>query len=125
MSKVNTNGQNGKHEKKPAPKNLKDDESDWSETETGTVSSTNEPPIEWQGWKKTIRRIVKYTPGQKLPLKKLIKKLKVSYKKGVPGASESYNFKEFKASLNEKIKKVKYVQVKDKNVLYSREESDD
>lgn len=107
------------------PSNLKDDESSWSEAETGTAASANEPTVEWQGWKKTIRRIVKYTPGQKLPMKKLIKKLKVSYKRGVPGAAESYEFKAFKEQFNQKIKKVKYLQVKEKNVHYSREETED
>jgi hypothetical protein len=104
-----------KKRKQSAASNGKDEE---EEHEDEDEEERGESPGEWYGWKKTIRRLVKYAPGQSMPKKKLIKRMKVICKHhDVEGAKTKYEFGSFKARVNEKLKKVKCVR-EDKNTLH-------
>lgn len=62
---------------------------------------------------------MKYSPGQALPMKKLLKKLKLIYRKGnVNDAQNSYDFAVFKAKANEKVGRI-FTQGK-KNKMHQR-----
>lgn len=80
-----------------------------SEAEQQPVSDdvqeeASEPQLEWAGWKKTIRRLVKYAPDRSLPKKKLLKRLRRLYTaKNVDGSAKSFDFAGFKARVNEKV----------------------
>lgn len=73
------------------------------DSERAEEEKTDSLPQEWMGWKATIRKTVKYSPGQTLPKKKLLKKLKRVYQRHLEKSGGEYNFDAFKAKVNQKV----------------------
>jgi hypothetical protein len=88
-----------------AAKEEVEEESSVSEAEAKPVEQPQEyVRAKWEGWKTMIRRCVKHSPGQQIEKRKLLKKLKGLYRgNDVDGSKESWDFKSFKAKVNEKV----------------------
>lgn len=98
------------------PKDIRDDSESWSDEEVErkqekkpapeASDSENEQSTggrKWEGFKKTIRKVIKYSPNQRLNQKKLFKTLRGPYKNHLKGSGAPYDFAAFKAKVIEKV----------------------
>jgi hypothetical protein len=101
---------------KTQPTDLRDDSESWSDEEVQkkqkkkpapeASEGEDEKPSEgkkWEGFKKSIRKTIKYSNNQRMNHKKLLKALRGPYKNHLKASGAAYDFAAFKAIVVEKV----------------------